>query len=210
MPSTLANPTPISPNLRYSATITTGALKVAQSRLIADLLLRGSDRSAIRHAITDTNILQAATPATAIRIGSLVYARLSLLGPTLWKLVRDGTTTTSTQACLAAAIKHSALLGDFMDSTLRGCYRQHFDSLPMAAWEDFLTNCQSRDPEMPCWHESTQQRLRSSVYQALAQAGYIDSTRTRRLQAVHLAPPLVEYLGSNSEAYVLRCMEVSP
>ena len=33
----------------------------------------------------------------------------------LWKLVRDGSGTVATQACLAAAVKHSALLGDFLD-----------------------------------------------------------------------------------------------
>lgn len=210
MPSTLAKPTPISFDVRYSANITAGALKVAESRLIADLLLRGSDQDTLRDAIVDTNVLQASAPSTAIRIGRLVHARLSLMGPVLWTLVRDGTTTTSTQACLAAAIKHSALLGDFMDLVLRGCYRQHIDVLPMAAFEDYLVDCRSREPEMPNWHESTQRRLRSSVYQALAQAGYIDSTRTRRLQAVHLAHPLIEYLRSNDENYVLRCIEVSP
>lgn len=206
MPSTLI----ISYGMRYSANITAGALKVTESRLIADLLLQGSGKEAFRDAVVDRNILQASTPATALRISRLIHARLSLMSPVLWKLVRDGTTTTSSQACLAAAVKHSALLGDFMDLVLRGFYRQHADVLPKAVWEDYLNDCQARQPDLPHWHETTQRRLRSTVYQTLAQAGYIDSTRSRRLQAVHLAHPLTEYLRDNNEDYVLRCIEVSP
>jgi bacteriophage exclusion system BrxA-like protein len=196
--------------LKYSATITAGSLKVTESRLIADLLLHQIDPIALQKALIDTNVLQAATPLSAIRIGGLIHARLSRMGPGLWRMVRDGTTTTSTQACLAAAIKHSALLGDFMDLVLRDFYRQHIEVLPKSVWEDYLIDCRARSPEMPTWHESTQRRLRSTVYQTLAQAGYIESTRTRRLQTVHIAHPLIEYLRDNDEDYVLRCIEVSP
>jgi len=196
--------------LKYSANITAGALKVAESRLIADLLLHQLDPNVLRKVLVETNVLQASAPLTAIRIGGLIHARLTLMGPGLWRMVRDGTTTISTQACLAAAIKHSALLGDFMDLVLRQFYRHHIDALPTSAWEDYLIDCRAREPEMPNWQESTQQRLRSTVYQTLAQSGYIESTRTRRLQAVHIARPLLEYLRNNEEHYVLRCIEVSP
>ena len=210
MRNTLCVDTPREESLRYSANITAGALKVAESRLIADLLLRRVDQHALREAIIEANVLQASAQSTAIRISRLIHARLSLMGPTLWRLIRDGTTTTSTQACLAAAIKHSALLGDFMDLILRELYHQNIDLLPTSAWEGYLNECRARDPGMPNWHESTRRRLRSTVYQTLAQAGYIDTTRTRHLQAVHIARPILEYLKDNDEDYVVRCIEVSP
>ena len=57
------------PNLkigpRYRADITAGSLKVAESRLIADLLLQEVDAQAWNAAIVDRNILQARTAATA-------------------------------------------------------------------------------------------------------------------------------------------------
>ena len=40
---------------------------------------------------------------------------------------------------------------------------------------------------MPQWNESTRRRLRSSVFQTLAQAGYIENTRSLKLQNVHIA-----------------------
>jgi len=44
------------------------------------------------------------------------------------------------------------------------------------------------------WNESTRRRLRSSVFQTLAQAGFIESTKTLKLQPVHIAPQVLRYL----------------
>ena len=113
-------------------------------------------------------------------------------------------------AALAAAVKHSALLGDFLDLVVRDQYRVFAKTLTNKLWEDYLDDCRGRDPDMPLWNESTRRRLRSSVYQILAQAGYIDNTKQRTLQAVHVAAQVVSYLEEHDEHYVLRCIQVSP
>ena len=53
-------------------------------------------------------------------------------------------------------------------------------------------------------------RLRSSVFQTLAQAGYVENTRTLKLQTVHVAEQVLRYLKANDEEYVLRCIQVAP
>jgi hypothetical protein len=63
---------------------------------------------------------------------------------------------------------------------------------------------------MPVWNESTRRRLRSSIFQMLAQAGYIDNTKSRTLQTVHIASQVIDYLGEHDEQYVLRCIQVAP
>jgi hypothetical protein len=62
---------------------------------------------------------------------------------------------------------------------------------------------------MPEWNESTRLRLRSSVFQMLAQAGYLESTRSRVLQTVYIDNQVFDYLKCNDEKYVLRCMQVA-
>ena len=52
--------------------------------------------------------------------------------------------------------------------------------------------------------------LRSSVFQTLAQVGYIENTRTLKLQTVHIASQVVDYLTEHTKHYVLRCMQVGP
>lgn len=196
--------------MRYRADITAGSLKVAESRVIADLLLRGVNGKDWDAAILDENVLRARTTATAKRLARLVRQRLKLMEAKLWRLVRDGSGDVSTHACLAAAVKHSYLLGDFLDLVVREQYRIFGSTLSNQQWRDYLVGCRGRDPDMPEWNESTQNKLRTTVFHILAQAGYIESPRTKKLQTVRIASQVTDYLEKHDEQYVLRCIQVAP
>lgn len=196
--------------MRYKADITAGALKVPETRIVADLLLRKVDAAEWKDAIVKRNVLQARSPATAIRLTKLIRGRLETMGPDLWKLVRDGKGTVATHAVFAAAVKHSPLLGDFLDLVVGEQYRVFGTVLSNKMFGDYLEDCRERDPGMPQWNETTRRRLRSSVFQMLTQAGYIESTRSLKLQTVHVAEQVLRYLKVNHEDYVLRCIQVAP
>jgi hypothetical protein len=196
--------------MRYQADITAGALKVTESRRIADLLLQGTSETGWKKALYDQNVLQTRNPATAKRLALLLRGRLGLMDADLWKLVRDGSGIVATHACLAAAVKHSALLGDFLDLVVREQYTCYADALSNKLWEEYIVDCRGRDPDMPQWSDSTIARLRSSVFQILAQAGYVENTRTLRLQTVYMASQVLDYLTDHHEHYVLRCIQVGP
>jgi hypothetical protein len=61
---------------------------------------------------------------------------------------------------------------------------------------------------MPQWSDSTITRLRSTVFTIAAEAGYIESTKSRKLQGVHIVKPVLQYLEHQHEQYVLRCIQV--
>lgn len=196
--------------MRYRADITAGSLKVAESRVIADLLLKQADDAAWKAALGEDNLLQTRSPATAKRIGHLIRRRLESMSSELWRLVRDGNLTVATHACLAAAVKHSALLSDFMDLVLKEQYQIFAEKLTPSMWDDYVADCQSRDPDLGQWSELTIIRLRSSVFQILQQAGYIENTKSLRLQTLHIADDVVKYLKNHDEDSVLRCIEIAP
>ena len=156
------------------------------------------------------NILQARSPPTARRLTKLIRGRLETMGPDLGKLVRDGKGSVSTHAVFPAAVKHSPLLGDFLEIVVDEQYRLFSTALSNKLFDDYLESCRERDPEMPQWNETTRRRLRSSVFQMLAQAGYIESTRNLKLQTVHIADQVLRYLKANQEDYALRCIQVAP
>ena len=195
---------------RYRATIATCSLKVAESRTIADLLLRGVNTRGWRAALVEKNVLQIRSPETAARLGQLLRARLELMQPALWAMVRDGSNPLVTHACLAAAVKHSSLLGDFLDMAVREQYRLFRPALSNLIWSHFIEDCRNRDPGMSHWSEATVVRLRSTVFAILAQAGYVENTRTLKLQTVYVAKEVLDYLHEQDEHYVLRCIEVRP
>jgi len=196
--------------MRYKADITAGSLKVTESRIIADLLLQDVNKEAWNAAVLVKNVLQARSPETARRLARLIRKRLQTMKADLWKLVRDGTGEVATHAILAGAVKHSPLLGDFLDLVVREQYRIFKTTLAIRLWDEYLDDCRGRDSDMPIWNESTRKRLRSSVFQILAQAGFLENTRNRKLQIVRIAPQVLQYLETHKEHYTLRCIQVSP
>jgi bacteriophage exclusion system BrxA-like protein len=196
--------------VKYRADITAGSLKVAESRRIAELLFEGSDDTAWKRAIIGDNVLQARNPESAKRLARLIRARLEPMGPELWRLVRDGKGLVATHAVFAAAVKHSALLGDFLGMVVAEQYRIFAKTLTKRLFDEYLEDCKVRDPDMPDWNESTRKRLRSSVFQMLAQAGYLENTRTLNLQPVHVSEQVLHVLRLRGESYVMHCLETSP
>src|SRR5207245_1204841 len=113
----------IQEQMAYSAEISAGSLRLPESRIVADLLLKGVEGKAWQHALLEKNVFQARNSASAIRVGRLIRQRLELVKPDLWRLIRDGSGTVATHAVLAAAVKHSPLLGDFLDLVVREQFR---------------------------------------------------------------------------------------
>lgn len=192
----------------YSANITKGSLKLRESRILASLLLSGVKNAKWKEEIEQNNILQARSCSTAKSLAGFLRARLEQFDSPLWLLVRDGDRILATQALLACAVKHSPLLRDFMDLKLRDEYRKFTPTLPANAWSEFLEECHGRDPGVSAWHESTRRRLRSTVFQILAQAGYLSDTYSRELRVVTLLPELTSYLRDKGESHLLRCLNI--
>lgn len=63
----------------YGADHTAGALKIRESRIIADLLLDDLDESGWRDAIVRHNVLETRSVKTAQRLALLIRGRLSLM-----------------------------------------------------------------------------------------------------------------------------------
>ena len=195
--------------MTYTATITCASLRLRESRIIAGLLLSGVSDADWKQAILEQNVLQMGSFESIKRISRLLRARLEPLGADIWLLLRDGGREQATQAALAAAIKNSRLLGDFMDLTIRDQRALFAKKLEYHMWNDYIAGCRGRDPEMPDWRDSTLARLRSAVFSMLSEAGYLQDTRSLLLQNVFVDSQLAAILRQQDETYVLRCLEVA-
>jgi len=123
-------------------------------------------------------------------------------------MVRDGGRDQSIQAAFPGAVRHSRLLGDFMDIALREQRALFAKKLENRVWSDYIAGCRGRDPEMPHWSDTTVAKLRSVVFSMLSEAEYLKDTRSLLLQNVFVDTQLAAYLRDRGETYVLRCMEV--
>jgi hypothetical protein len=194
---------------RYKADIAGGSLKLRESRIIAGLLIGGATENDWKEAIEVQNVLQKRSPGTAKRQASLIRVRMGTMKPDLWELVRDGSTVVATHALFAAAIKHSTLLGDFLDQVVGDQFRMFRQDLPRKLWLEFIEKCHDLDPHMPEWRESTTNKLGDSVYRILAEVGYLLDNKKYILQPVRISGEVMAYLRDQDEEYVLRCIQVS-
>ncbi len=196
-------------NKIYNGDIVAGSLLMEESRKIAHLLLENVDAEGWHKAIVIDNILQKRSSSAARRQARLIKNRLILMDKYLWKLIHDGSSEVSSHALLVAAIKHNRLIGDFMDTVLRQHWQTFTKVICVSDWNRFLETCAQMDPQVDTWKDSTRSKLKQIVFRILAEAKYIDSTRTCKLLPVSIAPEVKKYLVKNQESYVLKCMEIT-
>lgn len=192
---------------RYNAEISAGSLLPLESRRIASLLLSDPDPAAWQHAIETENILQKKTPATARRQARLLQRRLTTLDAQAWKMMAERETEVVIQLLLAAAVKHSLLLGDFMLRVYADRQRRLEPALAPIDWQDFLAECTHHDAAVAGWSDSTKAKLFQVIVRILAEAKYLESARSMKLTPQSLHPDVRRYLRTHDEIYVLDCLE---
>lgn len=194
---------------RYNAEISAGSLMLAESRRIASLLLTHPSDTEWEHALKVENILQKNTPSTAYRQARLIRKRLMSLDEEGWKLIAEGEMEVSTQLLLAAAIKHSRLLEDF----LRDVYVRQLQRMELALnghlWDAYWVECVHRDAEIERWSASTRKKLFQVIIRILVEAKYLDSSRKLNMTPPSLHPTVVSFLKRHGELDVLAAMKVS-
>ncbi len=182
---------------------------LAESRRIAALLLTQPSDAEWDHALKIENILQKNTPATAFRQAKLIRNRLVTLDGEGWKLIAEGDMEVSSQLLLAAAIKHSYLLGDF----LRDVYARQLSRMELALnshlWDAFWVECVHRDGDIEQWSASTRKKLFEVIVRILVEAKYLDSSKKKNMTPPSLHPTVISFLKRHGEFDVVATMKVS-
>jgi len=179
----------------------------SESRRIASLLLSDPDEATWRQAVEIENILQKKAPATARRQARLIRRRLTTLDVAAWKKIAERENEVVIQLLLAAAVKHSHLLGDFMRTVYANRQRRLDVAVSPSDWYDFLADCAHHDPAVANWSESTRAKLFQVIVRILVEAKYLENTRSMKLTPQSLHPDVHRYLSTHRETYVLDCLE---
>ena len=177
----------------FNAEISAGSLLLPESRRLARLLLTHPTPQAWDAALYQDNLLQK-KPATAKRQATLIRKRLNTLDEPAWSLIAEGDVETASQLLLAAAIRHSLLLGEFV-RTVYGSALQRLDTqLSPLAWDSFLADCAQHAPAVAHWAASTRAKLYEVVIRILTEAKYLASTRQPTLTPPMLHPVVRQQL----------------
>lgn len=190
----------------YNAEISAGSLLQVESRKIARLLLTRPTSEQWERALKSENILQK-SPTTARRQARLIRNRLETLDESGWTLIVDDETEVCTQVLLAAAIRHSRLLADFLSEVYAQDLRQLERHLRHRQWDAFLTDCEQRDLSVATWAASTRLKLFQVIVRILAEAKYLESSKTMVLTPPMLHPSTRSYLTTLGDRETLHRMD---
>jgi len=194
---------------RYNTEIGAGSLLVTESRKVAELILKGATDADWQRFINVDNELQKRSPSSTRRQTRLLRNRLEPAPRELLQIVVSGTAEAANQALLAAAIEHSRLLGDFMNQVIREHLRNFEPCLSTGDWRKFLADCEQRESAVGLWAESTKKKLGQVVIRILAEAKYLDSTRTMRITPVSVIHEVRRCLEQHGKHYALDCMTLT-
>ena len=196
--------------MRYRADITAGSLKVKESRVIADLLLRGVPPQGKKGGAVQRQCPAGPQPDDRAAAELLLRKRLATMDADLWKLVRDG----SVKWPLTPAWPRRQAqppLGRLPRSRGPGAVPAlQRERSRITLWDDYIEDCRGRDPDMPMERVarspgSGPRSSRSSPRPATSRA-----PGPCKLQTVHIAKQVLHYLEEHDEEYVLRCIQVGP
>ncbi len=193
----------------YNAHITAGSLLVRESRAIAALLLQEPTPEQWRQAIVVDNILQKSAPSSSMRMATLLRQRLKSMPPEFLEPVVNSSRDVTLQLLLASAIKQSRILADFMLRVAQARHREFARQLQRRDWDHFLEECRQLDPTIALWSASTQNKMREVVFRILAEAGYLENSRSCVLQPVSILPEVRTFLEQHHEFHLLNCLDIS-
>lgn len=181
---------------------------VRESRIIADLLLKKVSKEEWKEAIETNNLLQKRTPATAKRFSRAIRSRLECMEPEYWRALKDGDDELATQVAFAAALERNLLLVEFMEQVVKDAYASHVENIAAYQWLEFLEDCGNKDSKIYEWQESTKKKMGTVVFRMLFEAGYLESTRSKKIQNTLIRPELKTMLTNTHRQRLLASMDM--
>ncbi|ELY4780948.1 DUF1819 family protein [Cronobacter sakazakii] len=177
----------------YLGDIIGGSLMLRESRVIAELLATSPDEEKWTDAIVNDNVLQKTSVHSAKRMASTLRKRLQPMGEAFWAELSDVSDDTARQMLLLATMCQSPVLTDFMATTLSDARQMYREALRSDDWQEFILSRQRAIVGLEQYSESSIQKMGSNVFKILADSGYLESGRSKKMKNVYVLPQIKEW-----------------
>lgn len=192
----------------YLGDLIGGSLMLREAQTIASLLLQSPTPEEWQVAIVNKNVLQKRSDASAKRNAATLKKRLDGLSVDFLTRLAESGTEQATQLMFAATLINSPLLADFMRSVVIDAKRMFREFIDVKDWDSFWQDCVRIYPELGTMSEASTYKIAQVAFKLLADAGYINSTRDKKLQTIFLLPEVRALLAKMEREDVIAAMEV--
>lgn len=192
----------------YLGDLIGGSLMIRESQIIAELLLKKPSKEEWTDAIVNQNILQKRSDASSKRNAATIKKRLEGLSDEYIEQLAFGSTELSTQLMFAATLINSTMLADFMRNVFIDAKRMFRENIDSTDWQSFWDDRSRLFPEFSQMTVSSTYKVSQVAFKVLADAGYIETTRNKKLQNVYLLPEVRSLLTDMNRDDIIAAMEV--
>ncbi|MDO4791029.1 MAG: DUF1819 family protein [Buchananella hordeovulneris] len=163
----------ISTHDRYALSFTCGALLTREAAIAAPLYREARDWGTVQKQLRTDNLLQARTSSSGLRLAREVTQRLAALSEDELELLRDASPSERGHLMWVAACRHYAFIGEFAEEVVRERFLLFTPSLSHGDFDRFVHGKTLWHPELAEVKHSTLQKLRSTVFRMLTEAGLL-------------------------------------
>lgn len=158
---------------RYALSFTSGALLAREAVIAAPLFLEVRDWNAVRDRLRAENLLQVRTASSGFRLAREVAQRLAVLTDAELDLLQDASPSERGHLMWIAACRRYAFIGDFAEEVVRERFLLLTPTLGYDNFDSFVHGKALWHPELAEVKDSTLQKLRSTVFRMLTEAGLL-------------------------------------
>ena len=191
----------------YLGDLIGGSLMIKESKIIAQLLLNKPSQDEWNDAIVAKNILQKRSDASAKRNAATIRKRLEGCSDDYLNHISNGSNELSTQLIFAAVLINSMLLTDFLRHVVQDAKRMFREHIDAGDWASFWEERIRLFPELGRMSETSTYKISQVAFKVLAEVGYIESTRSKKLQNVYLLPETRNLLIAINREDIISAME---
>lgn len=158
---------------RYALSFTSGALLMREALIAAPIYLREHDWAKVRELIEADNVLQSRTRSSGFRLAREVAQRLAVLADDEIELLIDATASERGHLMWVAACRRYDLIGEFAEEVLRERFLILASTVTYDEFDTFVRGKALWHEEVADLKDSTLQKLRSTVFRMLVEAGLL-------------------------------------
>ncbi len=184
----------------YRGSLTREQFLFYEIRVVARLLAEGNTREEATAKIVEDNLFQFPTERMISSIANTCYNRLDVLGsPSLVDCIANGDMETAKLVNLYAMMRSNKIVWDFMVTVIGEKYRTQDFSLEARDLNLFMMRLQEQNEDVASWSDKTIAKIKQVLKKSIAEAGYLDSTKSTTLNPVLAGYDLIDGIKENSD-----------
>ncbi len=192
----------------YGGGLTSGALLVRESRIVARLLAAGEKPDSVKATVMDGNLLQNNSSTTTRKYCQLIISRLQQLNSAQIQIVAEGSDESAALLLMAAALKTYPIVRDFVTDVVFDKVRCYEPNLDKKDWTRFLEQRETIDPNIKKWTESSRKKIGQVIFRMLSEAGLLSDTRRMLIQFPSIPCEVADSLLQSSDGRTLECLKL--